>query len=244
MAKQKNIDIWNQYRTLINTREQEFISSQIRNKPSVIYLVYPVGSVTECIVTGFVYCDFYYTRYHSGKRPTQQDIDILKTHYDANPEMVREKIGVEYYHLWDCKGESRRCSSTHMLYDPKQNKNLFTDKDKAEQYAADVRRNNEELKEFNAKHKKDTRYDYKENGYKFLGWQNGWKHVYFDEQGQQTDDPTKRRSFGYTKEDYPEYGNCREQKHRIIEVRHDNRGSENTVSCPVCMIYWKYDSSD
>ena len=26
----------------------------------------------------------------------------------------------------------------------------------------------------------------KEAGYKFLGWQNGWKHVYFDEDGNQT----------------------------------------------------------
>lgn len=89
----------------------------------------------------------------------------------------------------------------------------------------------------------------KEAGYRFLGWQNGWKHVYFDEDGNQTTgDPSKgekpKRTFGYTKEDYPEYANCIEQKHVRHEIQHNSRGSENTVSCDVCKIYWKYDCSD
>ncbi|MTV78222.1 hypothetical protein GM535_13470, partial [Streptococcus pneumoniae] len=45
-------------------------------------------------------------------------------------------------------------------------------------------------------------------GYKYLGYQNGWKNVYFDEDGVETTDPKKRRSFGYRKEDYPEYMEC------------------------------------
>ena len=84
----------------------------------------------------------------------------------------------------------------------------------------------------------------KKQGYKFLGWQNGWKHVYFDVDGNITTDDTKIKTFGYTKEDYPEYGNCKEQKHKLDEVQHNPRGSENTVSCDICKIYWKYDCSD
>jgi hypothetical protein len=81
-------------------------------------------------------------------------------------------------------------------------------------------------------------------GYKFLGWQNGWKHVYFDEQGNQTTDDKLKRSFGYLESDYPEYGKCKRLKHINDEVQHNQRASENTVSCDICKIYWKYDCSD
>lgn len=88
-----------------------------------------------------------------------------------------------------------------------------------------------------------------QENYKFLGWQNGWKHVYFDEDGKVTtgnllkgEKPTK--TFGYTKEDYPEYAACLAAGHKRDSIQHDNRGSENTVSCDICKIYWKYDCSD
>jgi hypothetical protein len=84
----------------------------------------------------------------------------------------------------------------------------------------------------------------KEQGYKFLGWQNSWKHVHFDKDGKQTDDRSKAVSFGYLTKDYPEYGKCRELGHKYDEVQHNQRGSENTCSCDICKIYWKYDCSD
>lgn len=80
--------------------------------------------------------------------------------------------------------------------------------------------------------------------YKFLGWQNGWKNVYFDEEGNITEDSKKKRTFGYLESDYPEYGKCRRLKHETDEIQHNQRGSENTVSCDICKIYWKYDCSD
>lgn len=84
----------------------------------------------------------------------------------------------------------------------------------------------------------------KEEGYQFLGWENGWKHVYFDEEGNETTEPTKKRTFGYRTADYPEYGKCRDEKHVKDSVQHNPRGSENTVSCDTCKIYYKYDCSD
>jgi hypothetical protein len=90
----------------------------------------------------------------------------------------------------------------------------------------------------------DKNFDYETNGYKFLGWQNGWKHVYFDKNGNETNDETLKETFGYSTKDYPEYGNCRDLKHKCTAVQHDSRGAENTVSCPICKIYWKYDCSD
>ena len=74
---------------------------------------------------------------------------------------------------------------------------------------------NENIKIFKEKHRKDSSFDYNANGYKYLEWQNGW-----------TEKPK-------------EYLNCREQNHQLIDVSHNNRGTENTVSCPECLIYWK-----
>jgi hypothetical protein len=64
----------------------------------------------------------------------------------------------------------------------------------------------------------------KENNYKFLGWQNGWD---------------------YQNKLFPnDYNICLIQKHKLDEIQHNSRGSENTVSCDICKIYWKYDCSD
>lgn len=84
----------------------------------------------------------------------------------------------------------------------------------------------------------------KEAGYKYLGWQNNWKHVYFDKEGNETFDPKTRYQFGYLEKHYPEFGACERLKHQKDSVQHDNSGSENTVSCDICRIYWKYDCSD
>jgi hypothetical protein len=60
----------------------------------------------------------------------------------------------------------------------------------------------------------------KEGGYKHLGWANGWR-------------------------DRPEeLLKCIELKHERDYVAHDKRGFENTASCDICKIYYKYDSSD
>lgn len=89
----------------------------------------------------------------------------------------------------------------------------------------------------------DKNYNYEENGYTFLGWQNSWKHVYVDKDDNPTTDMKKVSYAKYLTKDYPEYGKCRDLKHKTITIRHNNRGTENTVSCPICMIYYKYDSS-
>lgn len=84
--------------------------------------------------------------------------------------------------------------------------------------------------------------------YKFLGWQNGWKHVYFDEDGNITTGDTSKgekpkRTAGYLTEDYPEYGACRDAKHKTGRKSMNQYGSENIVWCDICKIYYKYDSS-
>jgi hypothetical protein len=84
----------------------------------------------------------------------------------------------------------------------------------------------------------------KEAGYRFLGWQNGW------EMNPNIKDEKGNVKFGGYK-NQPEYLACVEKGHNDYKnaehwdsISHNNRGSENTVSCDACKIYWKYDCSD
>ena len=88
-------------------------------------------------------------------------------------------------------------------------------------------------------------------GYTYLGYQNGWKNVYFDENGEVTEDPSKRKTFGYLTEDYPDYGKCVDRGHYDMtkephwhSKQHNSRGSNVTYWCPECKIFWKVDMSD
>jgi hypothetical protein len=81
-------------------------------------------------------------------------------------------------------------------------------------------------------------------GYKDLGWMNGWKHIYVDKEGNQVSSNTPGCMFTYQKEDYPEYCNCHEQKHKRTGFSYSSRGSSNLTICDTCKIYWWVDSSD
>lgn len=83
-----------------------------------------------------------------------------------------------------------------------------------------------------------------EQDYEFLGWQNGWKHIYLDRDRNPTIDPKEKRYFDYAKEDYPKYRNCIDSKHETWSFSKDSRGTEETTVCDLCQIYWKVDSSD
>lgn len=119
------------------------------------------------------------------------------------------------------------------------------DLDKAVTESQEVENKKNEEINFYAKHKKDHNYNYISNGYQFLGWMNQWKTIELDRDGKpcrKTKKPVS--SLGFDRKIYKDYFNCVNKKHRLITVQHDQRGTENTQSCPVCKIYWKYNSSD
>ncbi len=78
--------------------------------------------------------------------------------------------------------------------------------------------------------------------YKQLGWQNSWKTTYFDVD-KNIVDRKLAKSFGYTEENHPEYGKCRNAKHQLNEKQMTRNGSVNVVWCDECKIAWKYDCS-
>jgi len=236
-----NKEKWDHYVNLINERTQAFIKSELGdNLPTVIYEVGYGGKVIECTVRYLDYAHQLNGRsfqlYFFGKNPSKDDIQKMKNFYELNIPYEREKILV----YW----QGYTSSSAFYYYDPARNKNLFESKSEAEIVGKKIADKKEEESKFRSLHKKDKTYDYASNGYKYLGWQNGWRHVHFDKDGNQTTDPNRKVSWGYIKEDHPEFCKCKELGHYLIEVSHSPRGSENVVSCPICKIYYKYDSSD
>ena len=242
-----NIEKWNYYLSIINDKTQRFIDSQKEGKviPDKYYIVYPVGKISERTITGTEYSHYKHggTTYFSGRNPTNKDVLAIEEYANSDIPFSADNIWFKYSEVWD---ESGRTSSSSVRFNDVINEvGLFYSFPEAVIASEEILAQNKIEAEFREQHKKDGGYKYGENGYKFLGWQNGWKHEYFDEDGNLSSETGKpHKSFGYTKENYPEYRHCIDSKHRRIDISHNNRGSENTVSCPICKVYWKYDCSD
>lgn len=243
-----NLEKWNYYLSIINRKTDEFINSQKEGKtiPIVYYVIYPSGKIAERTIIGMEYSHYNHNgkTYFSGKKPTKKDIEEIAEYSMKDIPFSIDYIYFKYSEIWD-KERNYSSTSSVKFNDVINKTNLFYNSSDAEIISIKILEENRIEREFKEQHKKDKEYDYPAHGYKFLGWQNGWKHVYYDEDGKLCSETGKpKNTFGYKKEEYPEYGNCIGLNHKRIEVQHNQRGSENTVSCPICKIYWKYDCSD
>lgn len=237
---------WDDLLTVAKRRADAFIKAVYPNPAPTFWVIEgPWGMLNECTPKELYY-QWPFRTYLTGKKPTKKDIEHLTAALEKPHEMNADNISVAYSWNWDGKRQASSALKASDVFGGNKDghRSVFLDKAEAEQEFKKRQAQKKADQEFDETHKKDKSYDYVGNGYKFLGWQNGWKHVHFDSEGNVTDDPKKAVTFGYLKEDYPEYGACREQKHRTIDVSHNQWGSEHTVSCPVCKLYWKYDSSD
>lgn len=239
-----NTEKWNHYKELLDSKTKEFIDSQKFVYPSKYYFVYPIGTIAERFIIDVEYSHHRHEGnkyYFNGKVPTKKDVLALQCYAESNIPFTTEYIYFKYKECWN-KDNNLWSSSSVKFNDVLNQNGLFYSLEDADKKASHLREEFTKDKEFKEQHKKDKNYNYVENGYKFLGWQNGWKHEYFDEDGTLCSVSGKpRKSFGYV--GTPEYNNCMNLKHRKIEVQHTQSGSENTVSCPVCKLYWKYDCS-
>lgn len=76
-------------------------------------------------------------------------------------------------------------------------------------------------------------------GYKDLGWQNGWTAIMEEKDG--------RRLFSGKFEGQPEFNACKEKGHdkrRVDNSMFQNRGTDNIVICDECKHFSHYDCSD
>lgn len=243
-----NIEKWNFYLSIIDKKTEEFINSQKEGKiiPNAYYYVYPSGKIVERTIIGTEYSHHNHKgkTYFNGKNPSNKDIEEIKEYSTKEIPFSIDNIYFKYSEIWDIEN-NHKLTSNAKFNDVINKIGLYYSRSEAEIISQKIIEENRIEKEFKENFKKNKGYNYISNGYKFLGWQNGWKADYYDEDGNLCSETGKPyKSFGYSKETYPEYNNCIDLKHRRIEVSVNNRGSENIVSCPICKIYWKYDCSD
>lgn len=235
---------WDDLQTVAKRRADNFINAVYPNPAPIFWQIEGLfGKLNECRPKDLYY-SYPYNLFPTGKKPTRKDVNRLSDDLTKPYEMDPDRVFLSYsweYSPGQVASTARKASE---VFQKKEGIGLYFDKKIAEEaYEKHITKAKAD-QEFDKLHKKDKDYNYGANGYKFLGWQNSWNHVYFDADGQVTTDPQKKKTFGYLTKDYPEYGACKEQGHRTIDVSHNQRGSEHSVSCPVCKIMWKYDSSD
>jgi len=238
-----NLEKWNYYLSLLNKKADVFMDTINPLIPDKFYLVTQIGIIHECTILNRHYS---FGLYFNGKKPTKKNVENIKSIYDSEIQFKTDKAWFDYSYMWRIyDGIEQFCRTSIHIQNVFKNEFAFLNKEDAEHKAKVIIFLNEEENQFKEINKKDVNYNYAANGYKFLGWQNSWKHVYFDENHNLCSETGKPSvTFGYLTLDHPEYGKCRDLKHRWIEISHNQRGSENTVSCPICKIYWKYDCSD
>ena len=243
-----NLEKWNHYKAIVDSNTNKFIQEQLKDikLPTSYFFVYPSGKIVEREIIGahYTFGKEAGRNYYTGKKPTKEDIQQIMS-LVAITDFHVEKCWFDYSEIWDKEKGSRSTSAVSFVDLINEKGGIFLNRDKAIQFSEVLIAKAKEADEFYEKHRKTTSYDYGANGYKFLGWQNGWSYVKLDKDKVLCSISGKPQAYG--KPDpklYPEFTNCIDLGHQRIEVSHNRRGTENTVSCPVCKIFWKYDCSD
>ena len=133
-----NLEKWNYYMSLINNKEQEFINSNIKDIPTCIYEVYPSGKLRTLNVTGVRYRNELY----GGAKPSREDVAKIKAYYENMPELIIEKVSVN----WECIDQRYKSSSAVRYLEMKEK--YFTSKEDADKKAfelTEIKRKEEEL---------------------------------------------------------------------------------------------------
>jgi hypothetical protein len=230
----KNIDKWNNFLKVLDDRLTEFLKEQNITIPQTFYKVNGRGNIDTC--------DLELIKYHWKLPYTSSTNKITKIMLERIEDVVKQNTNLTVGNVYITYKASKALVNytASVFYNEFIDKTIvlrnvyFDNLEEAELKSKEFKDIILKRELFYETHKKDLSYNYEANGYKFLGWQNGWEYIRIGEEQGLTPNPVK----------YPEYSKCREQEHQLIEVRRGDRGYENIVSCPLCKIYWKYDCSD
>jgi len=237
-----NTEKWNFYKSIIDIQTQTYINV-ITNDiklPFTYYVVYDNGDVVERILNKWDYA-----HHKQGgilrlnkKIPSNKEVKSIKEYSEA---MI---FNSEFIFGWCTEKKFNKYPSTISYHNFINKVDLYYDKNEADGIANLKLKKKQDRKDFIDKYRA-INYNYSVDGYRFLGWQNGWKNEALDEDGMLCLETGKKpHRSEYSRELYPEYHHCISLKHDLIDVSHNSRGTENTVCCPICKIYWKYDCSD
>jgi hypothetical protein len=219
MGLRTNLDKWNYWLGLINSRTKEFIGKEFPEVPKQIYRPRASG-YTKALVESIDYRHTYFNEvgreiyvqlYFRGNKPDKGDVKNLKDYYELNLELNKESIIIRYAEELD-NGFILRGGAA--IYSEKTG--FVLDESEAISLSEVMRLDSEEQNRLNELYGKSFKPE--ENGFKNLGWQNGW-----------VESPS-------------EFQRCIKTTHKRVIT---NLGRcYNQTLCPTCKIYWSVDSSD
>ncbi len=218
----KNIDKWNIYLSALYMQLAGYLLKEQIYFEDKFYKVSSTGEITAYEIERFDY-DFDID-YPVGNVSNAKVIQIKKLS-ESKIDFKKDSILIRYQPLPD-----KNCTNITRWERFKADNNITSNHIAAKMISKRKRLEIDAKLAFQSANTKDADYDYETNGYTFLGWQNSWEFTTVD---------------GHmVAKDQPKHNDCINAKHTLISVSCNDKGSENVESCPICKIYWKYDSSD
>jgi hypothetical protein len=209
-----NKEKWDFYMAMVDTKTNAFLEGLVKNQ--IIPITFYVPNISR--VEECTITGMLYA--HNRHCPSLFKKAKKRTRYDVNrlAGYANSEIPFSSVNVFFSYVQGERKEQKHVSYwGVLTEMGLRHSLDKALELVSELKKKSD----FRSTHAKNADYNYDANGYKFLGWQNAWEN------------------------NVPiEFKDCVRINHTIIEVKHNSKGSENTVSCPICKIYWKYDCSD
>ena len=210
-----NLEKWNFYKRILNRKSSEYIENIINdNVLDKFYSVDTNGDIHTNIIDS-LYCAEADVGF-LGRSPNNKDISRIKMLSNSDIVFSVQNIVISYYEIINEYKSISRIKYVEYIED----KDIFIEYEEAKVVSDSRKAKCEKTKAFIEANIKPSNYDYDANGYTFLGWENTW-----------IEEPQLLKE-------------CRAKNHEYVETKIGRKGMDNTVSCPVCKIYWKYDCSD
>lgn len=222
--RKTNLDKWEIFHKGILAIDDLFITDEMNHLgvPSTVYHINFGGTIKVLTQIGAHYSHRVDGKKvpltFKGKKPKNMDIKFIEERLVTAHEGFSGRNG--YYKIDDIvltlENKKEKYTINYNLSQilDKDNQFFTYDKKEAEALSVWLSKKDTAKRLFNIAHAKDENYDYKGNGYMFIGW-------------------NPKGNFLYER--------CRSNDHQFYEV--STPDGEHTLSCPVCKLYWKLDSS-
>ena len=133
-----NLEKWNYYKKIIESKTKEFINNQIGSDiPEMIYHIYPSGKIIKCVVEKVDYVYQHNKIYFPfwNKRPSKKDIDKIKEYSEMNIDYDKDFICFSYK---EEPHDGYYLSGEYKIKDLRENKYLTTSEQRSKEISKEL----------------------------------------------------------------------------------------------------------
>ena len=237
-----NLEKWNALISKLDEKTNAFLKEATKDMeiPKKYYVVYPNGDLEKRDVIKLYYNhDWHY--YYKKVEPTKKELDELNKYYEEvyfSKEYIYIEVGYE-------RSEGDLSFRLDNLIKVLNEDNYYFSYEKAKAEGDKIKAFYKQQEEFVRLNEQEGGFDYEAHGYKYLGFEEDWTYGDLDEDEELCSKTGKpMHSYGYSKTENPEFKKCREAKHKLLRYTESSKSTNNIRCCPICKIYWRFDSRD